>query len=429
MEDHDTMGWSGRGVSQAQMAAEGSALDDGTAAVPVRPKSISELEEERRLQEFQADPGGFIEKAIRGLCSTVFQLKVLALLILTLLPFAQYTISPLAENILFGHSADMTGAVIAIHSSDVATTASYNLPSPFYVVVGIFMGIFFFLAAIIPWKASKNAIMAICGLILFFYVVRAIDMVQGEIGGGGGGVESILVAILVFLFVILATCYLIVVELGIMLFIAGPTLAGTYGILKASPRAIKFSFFLFILYIFDAVGTLSEHFVSFIFFGILLFAFIFLGFSICDIHNLHKENKERVTYRGKRMVLVPGQDRNLETIKESLDHHSTLLLANLSLITVMAMVIFFSSKLVGFFLGAALFNSLEMETVAGKLITISTILFFLMFLKLFFGAPTDQIDRKVFKRQRLERILSEKKNSFYVETVSEEQHVHQQVRD
>lgn len=377
-------------------------------------QSIKEVEEERKAQEFRNDPYSYVEKHIRGIFPTAFRMKILCLLLLLFLSALQYIISDLGENLFYGHDSVL---ILFFHETDMMSPVAYALHPSFYVVVGMALGFSFFLISILPPKPKKYVKRIIYLVVFLVYLMRAFGFL-GPLGSLEG--EGILMTLIFFLLLLLITSYLIVAELGILFLIAGPAMCGTYGILKISPWAIKISFFLLVFYVFDAIGSLSTEFLSFVFFSILLFVFLQIGLQLCELHQFHKENCVSVSFFQKKMVLHPSEDRNADVLKDSFPQHITLTFMNLTLIFLLALFVYFSSELIALFLSPGLRHSIEMSSMAGKLISTATVLCFLLFLKLFFGSPSDKVDRKVFKRRRLERILSDKKSAFYVEsTVSE----------
>jgi len=425
LEQRGTMSWAQETDIDAEMVRKPAGFagetaqpgeEGGSAASPgvFSVQSIKEEEEERNMLDFKNDPYSYVEKHIRGIFPTAFQIKILCLLLLLVLSALQYIISNLGENLFYGHDSVL---IMFFHDSEMTSPVVYALHPSFYVVVGMALGFSFFLISILPQKPKKYVKRIIYLVVFLVYLMRAFEFL-GPLGSLEG--EGILMMLIFFLLLFLITSYLIVAELGILFLIAGPAMSGIYGILKASPWAIKISFFLLVFYVFDAIGSLTTDFLSFVFFSILLFVFLQVALQLCELHQFHKENCVSVSYYQKKMVLHASEDRNIEVLKESFSQHIALTFMNITLIFLLALTVYFSSELIALFLSPGLKHSIEMSSMAGKLISTATVLCFLLFLKLFFGSPSDKVDRKVFKRRRLARILSDKKSAFYVEsTVSE----------
>jgi len=420
LEQRGTMSWdqdaavADRGIAPVPRPRD-SQEGGARPRVPL-PQNIKDAQEEQKLQEFRDDPFDYVGRHMTGIFPSIFRMKMLCLLLLLLLPVFQFSISRLEENIAYGHESVLA---LYLDSTGVINPVAYALHGSFYVLVGMFLGFSFFLLSILPQKIKKLVRRALCLIIAVLYFTRAVNFL-GSFGDLSG--ESLLTVLVFLVLSLLVMSFMIVAELGMLFIVAGPYLSGTYGILMLSTRTIKLSFFLFVFYVFDAIGSLSTNFLSFVLFSLFLFIFVQLGLQLCETQQLHKENSVAVIYRFEKMVLVPSEDRNVDSLKDGFPQYVNLTLMNLALISVLALVIYYSSELIAFFLNPGLRDSIEISSMAGKLIGISTVLGFLLFLKLFFGAPSDKIDRKVFKRRRLERILSDKKSAFYVEsTVSTEQ--------
>ena len=421
LEEQGTMSWAQETDIDTKMfrkqtapAGETPHLHDGDED-SVQPglspaQSIRKAEENRRTQEFKSDPYSYVEKYIKGAFPAAFQMKMLCLFILLFLSTLQYIISDLEENLFYGHESLL---ILFFHGAEITSPVAYALHPSFYVIVGMTLGFSFFLISILPEKQKKYVKRIIYIVVLLVYLMRAFEFL-GSAGSLAG--EGILMTLIFFLLALLITSYLMVAELGVLFLIAGPAMSGVYGILKASPRAIKMSFFLLVFYVFDAIGSLSTEFLSFVLFSLLLFVFLHLGLQLAELHQFHKENSVSVSYYEKKMVLVPSDDLNIDVLKDSFPQHVTLTFMNLALIIFLSLFVYFSSGLIALFLTPGLRHSIEMSSMAGKLISTASVLGFFLFLKLFFGSPSDKIDRKVFKRRRLERILSDKKSAFYVES-------------
>ncbi len=382
-------------------------------AAPGKPVTQRELEEERKSNEFKKDPLAYLQKEFEGELPQLAMLKFLCLAILVFLSVFQFLIVPLDESILYGSDSLL---VSTFESAGRIHEFSYAYHPGFYVFFGLLVGCGLALLSALPEKMVKRSRWFVFLVLFVLYYPRAFGIAEESFQDGTGIVHLLFILLISFMIM----CYLIVGEIGVFFLLAGPYITGVFAILRSSARGVRLSFALFVFYIWDATGTLSTNYATFLPFTFLLFFYLHLGIQIGEIQGFHKASSMEVVQRMNKVRLITGTNRNLPVLNRSLDHYFKFSLTNLSCIFLFSLIIFYSNTIFAFFLPSSIGRSVEILTITGKLISITTLLLLFMFLKLFFGSPTDKVDRKVFKKRRLERILSQKRNAFYVESTMAE---------
>jgi len=361
------------------------------------PEDFKKLEK----KELKNEQFSYFKRELKGPLPQLLSLKIVLFLLLLLLSFLQYIISPLKTNFFFGGESLL---IMFFQASPELESSIPLLPSTFFIFAGILIGAFFSVISVLPKRFKKMVKIILCFLIFAYYFLRIAPKLSELVSVGAGPFSPFLI-LLAYLGIM---AYLIGGELGLLFLMAGAPMSGAYGLLSHRAGAIKLSSFLFVLYVFDAVGSLSDHFFSFVFFSFFLFVFLQLGLQICEIYQFHKENTNGVKSVEGKLVSVQIEDKGLMPLKNSFNYYITFTAFNLSFIFIFSLIIYYFSEIIAFILPSYLKESIEMSSITGKLVSIFFVLLFFLFLKLFFGEPSHKVDKSVFKKRRLERLLREK---------------------